>query len=376
MKILYFYPENPLLLTQGNNVRANSLLKYFKNRNIEVHFIGEASNNFKIDEAQKIIKQNLASKVFLLNHFRRSKNQLKYFIYKSLPRFIRGEIKFFDRLKPFQEKKFIEIINSENYDYIIISYAYWHKLIDKINRNNVKVIVDTHDFLTSQFQNQKKFNLGKYFSNEIKCLNKFDEIFVISIEEKYLFSQFINKPIHLVSHITESNETKSDKIYDLIYVASDNEHNIISINWFFNRVFPLLPKNIKILCIGKINKHFGNFENVDKIERVENLDDFYKTSKIVLCPMLSGTGLKIKVIEGLSYGLPIVCNERGVDGLLNKSNNGCLVTNEEITFSNYIIKLLENFEYYELISKQAKNYFEENHSINNSYKKLDKIFNL
>ena len=39
------------------------------------------------------------------------------------------------------------------------------------------------------------------------------------------------------------------------------------------------------------------FHNIHKIDFVEDLDAIYKHSKIAICPMLTGTGLKIKVIE-------------------------------------------------------------------------------
>ena len=90
--------------------------------------------------------------------------------------------------------------------------------------------------------------------------------------------------------------------------------------------------------------------------------------------MLSGTGLKIKVAEALSFGLPIVCNERGIDGLLNKTKNGCLVTNNEIEFANNITKLLENSDYYAEISNEAKTFFNETLNSDVVYKNLDAIF--
>ena len=156
MKILYFYPENPLLFTQGNNARANKLLEYFKTRNIDVDFVGEETKEFTNEDSKKLVKNGLVKRAFLLLLFRRSKNQLKYFFFKSLPRVINRELKDFDRVKPKQSIQFKKIISENNYDYIIISYGYWHKLIDKIDKKNAKLIIDTHDFLTSQFQNKKQ----------------------------------------------------------------------------------------------------------------------------------------------------------------------------------------------------------------------------
>ena len=374
MKILYFYPENPLLFTQGNNARANKLLEYFKSRNIEVDFVGEETKEFTNEDSKKLVKNGLVKRAFLLLLFRRSKNQLKYFFFKSLPRVINRELKDFDRVKPKQSIQFKKIISENNYDYIIISYGYWHKLIDKIDKKNAKLIIDTHDFLTSQFQNNKKFNLGRYFETEIKILNKFDEIFVISIDEKFTLSQFIKKPIHIIAHGLPAKNIIKNKEIDVIYVASDNEHNVAAAKWFFEKVYPLLTKNIKITVVGKITKYINDYENVTKIGFINDLDDAYATSKIAICPMLSGTGLKIKVAEALSFGLPIVCNERGIDGLLNKTKNGCLVTNNEIEFANNITKLLENSDYYSEISNEAKTFFNETLNSDVVYKNLDAIF--
>ena len=50
MKILFFYPENPLSKTQGNNVRAHNLLKYFKENPEAAKSFNESSKKlFKIE---------------------------------------------------------------------------------------------------------------------------------------------------------------------------------------------------------------------------------------------------------------------------------------------------------------------------------------
>lgn len=109
---------------------------------------------------------------------------------------------------------------------------------------------------------------------------------------------------------------------------------------------------------------------------VEDLNSVYQQSKIAICPMLSGTGVKIKVIEALSFGLPVVCNERGVDGLLNKTNNGCLVSNDPDEFANYIKKLLTDEDFYTKISTEATSFFNSYHSLDANYKLLDTVFSL
>ena len=378
MKILYFYPENPLLLSQGNHARALALLHYFQDRNIEVDFVSENFNDKNtLLKNEQLISEKLVANHFFIRKFEKKKTKLKYFFRYSLLNKIFRKLKRFNNVMPGQQNDFNEILKKNSYDFIVISYASWASLIYKNKHlKNAKLVVDTHDFLTSQFKNSKNFKLGKFFSTEIKLLQLFDKIIVISTEEKYLFSQFLNNEVEIISHPLVSNHFQSiNKEYDIIYIASNNTHNVTGVKWFFNNVYPLLNKSMKIMVIGGICKEISEYENVTKIDFAANLYNYYTNSKIAICPMFSGTGLKIKVIEAMSFGLPIVCNERAVDGLLNKTNNGCLVTNDKQEFADYIHKLLVDEDFYSEISFQSKKYFTDNNDIQSTYKSIDKIFN-
>jgi len=378
MRILYFYPENPLSYSQGNNSRALSLLRYFRSRDIFVDLIGEKSDSFNEDAIIELKSEKLIREGFLLEKLKKSDNRINYYFNYSFPRQLNNKMRDFDRTKFGYKDQFLKVLNDNQYDVVIMSYVYWSPLLDNAAKEKgTKWIIDTHDFLTSQFQDNKKFILDKYFKTEINSLKKFDNVWVISSEEKYLFSQFVKNPVSLIYHSLPNNTENSsttEKDIDIVYVASENEHNIKSANWFFNEVYPKLSDRIKITIVGKINNHISEFKNVEKLVLVKDLDDIYKRSRIAICPMLSGTGVKIKVIESLSHGIPVVCTERGVDGLLNKTNNGCLTTNDPVLFSAYIHKLLDDKEFYRKKYLEAKTFFEDNFDINKAYKVLDSIF--
>jgi len=378
MRILYFYPENPLSFSQGNNSRALSLLHYFKNRNIHIDFVGEESKEFGQDSINELKSEDLIKNGYLLKKEKKSSNIVKYYLNYSFSKKFNSKFKDFDRTKFGYKEQFSKILKDNEYDIIIISYVYWSPLLDNVTKGTkTKWIVDTHDFLTSQFQDHKKFALDRYFKREINLMKKFDDVWVISNEEKYLFSQFVKSPVSLVTHGLPNNietSSKTEKTIDLVYVASENFHNIKSANWFFKEAYPFLSSDIKIAVVGKIGNHIPKFENVENLVFVKDLDEVYKKSKIAICPMLSGTGVKIKVIESLSHGIPVVCTERGVDGLLNKTNNGCLTTNDPSLFSDYINKLLNDAEFYKQNHLEAKKFFEDNFDIKKTYNVLDGIF--
>ncbi|RYJ37027.1 group 1 glycosyl transferase [Flavobacterium anhuiense] len=377
MKILYFYPENPLSYSQGNNSRALSLLNYFKDRSIHLDFVGEHSDVFTEDSIKELKKEKLIQNGYLLKKKKKSENIIRYYLDYSFPKKLNSRFKDFDRTKFGHKDQFLKIINDGDYDIVIISYVYWSSLFNmELNGNKTKWIVDTHDFLTSQFQDNKKFSLDRYFKKEIDLMKKFDCVWVISNEEKYLFSQFLKIPVHLVAHSLPKTEISlnTEKTIDIVYVASENFHNVKSADWFFKKVYPLLPLDIRITVVGKINKHIPKLQNVENLLLVKDLNEVYKKTRITICPMLSGTGVKIKVIESLSHGLPVVCTERGVDGLINKTNNGCLTSNDPLLFSAYIQRLLNDSEFYNKHHLEAKSFFENNFDTKRTYEVLDAIF--
>ena len=147
-----------------------------------------------------------------------------------------------------------------------------------------------------------------------------------------------------------------------------------SVKWFFEEVYPKLNHNLSICVVGKINDHIPELPNVTKMHFVEDLNRVYSESRVAICPMLSGSGLKIKVVEALSFGLPVVCNPRGIDGLINKTNNGCLVTVDASIFSKYIEQLLTDNNFYEQQQALAKNFFANYLSTEVVYSELDNVF--
>ena len=383
-KILYFYPDNPAMINQGNNARANKLLHYFNSRNFKIDFVGETkqkyakNENFTLEDISSLENKKIIHKGYLVSERKRS--GLTYLFKHSIPKIFKKGTKLFDALGVGQQNDFERILKENTYDYILISYVLYSKYItNKKLLKGAKTIVDTHDFFTAQFLSHKKFKLGNSFETEINLLNKFDFIWTISNDEHFIFSQFL--PLKNIITIPHGVKNKSNLLttnypIDIFYVASNNPHNVNSAQWFFDKVYPLLPKDINITVVGRICDSIPDIENVTKIRFAEDLNIFYEKSKITICPMLSGTGLKIKVVESLSYGKPVVCNERGVDGLLCKINNGCLATNNENDFSNYIQKLISDEDFYFKQATNAKEFFKNTLDEKIIFKKLDHFFNI
>lgn len=385
-KVLFFMPDNPLKKNAGNRTRALSMLSYFKSRNFEIDFVSEYfTGRWNQTDIKAFEQAGLANNTYVIKKKPSKKNILYYLLFYKLPNFFYQNKAWFFPLQ-FPElvtlrfkRAFKKILKNNDYDYIFINYASWATLVEHndLTKKSTKII-DTHDFITAQLQ--KKVNIGQSFKEEIRRISLFDIALAISIEEQYIFSQFCKSKVVLAPMMLDKPENPDaikEKSFDLIYVASDNVHNKKSANWFFSEVYPLLPNNIQICVIGQINEHLSiKAPNIVSVNFAEDLSTYYQNAKVALCPMLTGTGTKIKVVEALSYGLPVVCNTRGVDGLIDKTNNGCLVSDNPIEFGNNIMKLLTDDSAYKKQAENALAAFSINYEKEECYKKLDTVFGI
>jgi len=387
-KVLYFFPDDVAKQNAGNKTRALELLKYFKHHKIHVDFASlqyESADRGGTQETIDFVKNSkLAQNVYLLPRKPGKSNPLFYFLRYKLWDLIyywftfplRSDIPTFMTLT--LKSAFEGLLRENKYDHIIISYVYYAELVsNKALLKGAETYIDTHDFITAQFKYRKSFNLGITFQDEIKRLDRFNEVWAISGEEQYVFGQFCKTNVRLVPLMMEpkAEQYKStEKVYDLMYVASNNVHNERSARWFFDKVYPLLPNNTRICMVGGINKVLGDRKETNQIVFADDLDGLYAQSKIGLCPMLTGTGVKVKVVEALAHGLPVVCTTRGVDGMPNKALNGCLVADDAKQFAQNIILLLNNPEVYKEQSLMAVRAFDSGFSTGVVYKELDKVF--
>jgi len=379
-KVVYFLPDNPIGDKAGNTTRCFQLLSYFyKNKDlIQVDFvsflpwpdvsIAQFKSLFPAFNLILIPKKGLTTT-----------NYLKYFLVDKLPKLWRSIFagrSSISLVTPYIEKQLKNQLNNKRYDIALVSYASWASLIQLIDAEYS--IIDTHDFITKQFidreKNDSQHKIGRLFQQEINLLQNFNEVWSYSLEEHYIFEQFLKNRVRLmpVSFAIQKLEPQRQINYDMLYVASDNPHNIKSINWFCQQVLPHLS-GLKIAVVGKICKEIPDQDPIIKLGVVDDLDVYYQQAKITICPMLSGTGIKIKVLESLSYGIPVVTTRRGVDGLINKTNNGCLVSNDPIEFAMLVKNLLEDPAFYAKNVEEAKSFFRKNYAVDKDLKLLEAI---
>jgi glycosyltransferase involved in cell wall biosynthesis len=275
-------------------------------------------------------------------------------------------------------ERFKEVIKNNKYDYVLFSYIYYSKLLDYLPQNIMKVC-SVSDFISIQQMQHGNYKFGEVIEEEIEAIKKFDEAVFISSDEMIFFSNFINnvKFSYLPHFISVGERENNIKDIDILFLGSDNEHNVRGINWFLENIFPKIKrKGYKIVIAGKVSTKINKnkYPNITFFNHVDDLDLLYSKVKIVIVPLLSGTGIKIKIIEAMSYYVPIVCTSMSVVGLMEKTDNGCIIANTADEFAKSIDSLLADENLRKALSLQAKNQCEKYYNEEYSRKILDAMF--
>lgn len=372
-------PDDPIGDKAGNTTRCIQLLAYFQENSEQLDVVFVSLEYWKKGSVEEFQRRFPSIRLHILpRRAPKAQGYLNYFIIDKLPKLIRNFIRFdspFGSGTPYIERCLKKALGDEKYDISLVSYAWWAGLQRVINSDYS--IIDTHDFATKQHQvvHNNGTNVGKLFAEELAILGEFDEVWSYSVEEHYIFEQFLTNRVKLmpISFPVRSLPANRHIQHDILYVASDNPHNEESMRWFLNEVLPLL-RDVTVSVIGKICRLIPDHPLIHKLGVVEDLDAHYLSSKITVCPMISGTGIKIKVLESLAYGLPVVTTRRGVDGLFNKVNNGCLVAFNAAEFAECIHRLLDDSALYQTKSEEGAHLIRTHYSEEMELKMLDSVF--
>lgn len=106
---------------------------------------------------------------------------------------------------------------------------------------------------------------------------------------------------------------------------------------------------------------------------LEDLDEVLGTAAAMLNPLRFGTGIKIKVIEALGRGLPVVSSPIGADGITTGPDTGIFVTNDVPQTVDMMLQLTDP-EYNRLASKAAETHFLQCYSREAAFASYDRAF--
>jgi hypothetical protein len=169
-----------------------------------------------------------------------------------------------------------------------------------------------------------------------------------------------------------SNPSSSD-ILRILFVGTLNyPPNEDAILYFLNKIQPEIEKRLKrpwkLCVIGRhaspsLTKLLENTSRVDFFPDVERLETFYSAAQIIIVPLRSGGGTKLKSIEALSYRRPLVSTRHGMRGISATAGTHYLVAETPSQFADAIALLANDPVLAEYISKNGETLCREGYGL-------------
>lgn len=344
----------------GNRIRMRSLLKEIRKAGYQIHFAGiHLSDKEKrsvlpfIDEwVQNFFREKVKNKNPLWNLYPTIVKKIfnRRFTNYSQEKNHQGIDSLFD---PIWEDQILKIQEYKNYKRILVPYIYNSKFLDFFNSDTLKII-DTHDVFTDRNKKLKKNQIEDlWFSvseaDEKKAILRANRIIAIQNKEKEYFSKLVGDKVLVktVSHFINYKPVSvdSEPVTRFGFMGSDNPLNVDGLNWFFDRIFPKVLERIpdaELVIAGSVCKKIPEKHLCKQMGFVEHVEEFYSLCSFTINPIKVGTGLKIKTIESIAHGVPVIGTSYSAEGLEAFIGNGITVCKNEDEFIDEMINHLKN----------------------------------
>jgi glycosyltransferase involved in cell wall biosynthesis len=335
-------------------------------------------------------------------HFKSDKNVPKYFlenthylsVYKNTNPSVFGLIaNLFSSKSYFEtrfyfpefEQKLIEKLQANRYDIIQLEGLFMSSYVPVIRQySTAKIVLRAHNIehVIWERHNKSVTNPIKkaYFTIQTRRLKKqeliafqqVDYIVPISPIDENILGQWVDKSkmqtvltgVDLAEYQLEKDpmfETKSV----FCFGSMDWLPNQQAVEWFLEKCWPIVLDKIpscKFIIAGRnIPESFKQKASVNVLilENVPTSNEIYNRYNVMVVPLQSGSGLRIKIVEGLSFGKAIVSTPIGCEGIDVQNNRDLLIAETPEKFADAVIELVENNERRNSIELNAKSFAKE-----------------
>ena len=94
---------------------------------------------------------------------------------------------------------------------------------------------------------------------------------------------------------------------------------------------------------------------------------YFETSMCMVAPLQLGAGIKIKVLEGLAMGIPVLTNEIGIEGIDAKDGKEYLFCKSPEEYADSIRKIVNGTINTDLLSQNAMDFIKKHFDFQKSY---------
>lgn len=195
-----------------------------------------------------------------------------------------------------------------------------------------------------------KKNYKHFFHLETVVAPQLDYIIAISDKEKEVMGQYADRnKIITISNIhypkIDISERKSfSESKGIIFIGSIHEPNIDAVRYLYENIMPVVWKTnpeIEVSVIGNVADKLDLklFPKFKFLGFVENIEDLFMNSRIMVAPLRFGAGVKGKIGQAFEYFLPVITTDIGAEGMQLVDGKNVLIANDKDSFAEAIVRL-------------------------------------
>ena len=368
-------PTHPM--TGGNRARIHMLLEAMETLGVDFHFIFIVRDNADKDAMEKRWGEH---RVTVVSHrptprhsafWRRARNFTLRHLH--LERYHPVEIDFLR--SPELERAVMDVAHDYQPECVMVEYVFNSWMLD-LFPSTVRKLIDTHDRFADRHEHFLKVGIQpEWFSTtrrqERKGLRRADCIVAIQEQEADYFRQLTGREVITIGHIAPIvpvGEPTTD-IPTVVFVGGNNLANRDAVSYCIKEIWPAIRSQLpgaRLRIAGNICQGIsGVGDGIELCGQVRELAAIYAEAHVVLNPVRAGTGLKIKSIEALSYGRPLVTTPTGALGIEAGYDRAYLVGQDAKGLSERCLLLLRDPEKRRSLSSEAirfvKDYNQQNY---------------
>ena len=272
--------------------------------------------------------------------------------------------------------KLREILEKETFDIVHVESIFLTPYVPLVRKySQAKVILRAHNVehliwkrVAQSCQNPMKRWYLKHLSltlraYELEHLNDYDGIVCITRNDAEVFRETgCRKPVTSIPFGVDSGEIPSVDVEpnSLFHIgAMDWLPNQESIRWFLDEVWPVVHSQVpqaKLYLAGrKMPSQWMNasIEGVSVIGEVPDAMYFIGSKKINVVPLLSGSGIRVKIIEAMSIGKTVITTTVGAQGIDYINGENILIADTPEQFAQQIKHCLDDDDFCNRVGEAA-----------------------
>ena len=265
-------------------------------------------------------------------------------------------------------EKLRDILQQEQFDIVHVESIFLTPYVPLIRKySKAKVLLRAHNVehliwkrVAQSCRNPFKRWYLKHLSltlraYELEHINDYDGIVCITRNDAdYFKANGCRKAVAVIPFGVEPEEVpqveaEPDSLFHI--GAMDWLPNQESIRWLLEEVWPVVHREVpraKLYLAGRkmpVQWMKANIEGVSIIGEVPDAMYFISSKKINVVPLLSGSGIRVKIIEAMSMGKTVVTTTVGAQGIDYTDGENILIANSPQEFASQIKRCLDDEDF-------------------------------